>query len=87
MIDAVHEHKCLIFLFGFNVQFVTNVTYLYSYISDVWWNVLRVDFLCPKPYFYISVINIASIISLKKLCRGPSARQHGLLTGNIKDIH
>ena len=43
MIDTVHEHDCLIFLFGFNVQFVGNLTYLYSYIPAVWWNVLLVD--------------------------------------------
>ena len=35
MIDTVHEYDCLIFLFGFNVQFVGNLTYLYSYILAV----------------------------------------------------
>ena len=25
MIDTVHDHECLIFLFGFNVQFVSNL--------------------------------------------------------------
>ena len=37
MIDTVHDHECLIFLFGFNVQFVSNLTYLYGYILAVWW--------------------------------------------------
>ena len=64
MTDTVHEHDCLIFLFGFNVQFASNVTYLYSYILAVQWQDLRVDFMFPKPYFYICVIGIASIISL-----------------------
>ena len=36
MIDTVYEHECLIFLFVFNVQFVSNLTYLYSYILAVW---------------------------------------------------
>ena len=48
MIDMVHEHECLIFLFWFNVQFVSNLIYLYSYILAVSWYVLRVDFMCPK---------------------------------------
>ena len=26
MIDTIHEHVCLIFLFGFNIQFVSNLT-------------------------------------------------------------
>ena len=30
MIDTVHEHEFLIFLFGFNVHVVSKVTYLYS---------------------------------------------------------
>ena len=64
MIDTVHDYECLIFLFGFNVQFVGNFTYLYSYILAVWWYVLRVEFMCPKPYFYICVISLVSIISL-----------------------
>ena len=62
MIDTVHEHEYLIFLFGFNVQFVSNLTCLYSYVLAVWWQVLRVRFMCPKPYFYICVIRITSII-------------------------
>ena len=41
IIDLVHEHECLIFLFGFNVQFVSNWTYLHSYILAVWCEVLR----------------------------------------------
>ena len=64
MTDTVHEHGCLIFLFGFNVQFDSNLSYLYSYIPTVGWKVLRAYFMCPKPCFYTSVINIASIISL-----------------------
>ena len=48
MIDMSHEHECLIILFGFNVQFVSNLIYLYSYILAVSWYVLRVDFMCPK---------------------------------------
>ena len=52
MIDTVHEHECLIFLLGFTVQFAGNLTYLDSYILAVWWQVLHVDFICPKPYFY-----------------------------------
>ena len=36
MIDTVHEHECLIFLSGFNVHFVSNLTYLHSYILVVW---------------------------------------------------
>ena len=64
MIDTVHDHECLIFLFGFKVQFVSNLTYLYGYILAVWWYVLRMDFMCTKSNFYICVMNIASIISL-----------------------
>ena len=60
----INSKSYLIFLFGFNVQFVSNLTYLYSSISAVWWKKLHVDFMCPKPYFYISVIKIASIILL-----------------------
>ena len=30
MIDNVRDHECLVFLFGLNVQFVSNLTYLYS---------------------------------------------------------
>ena len=37
MIDAVHEHEWLVFLFRVNVQFAINLTYLYSYILAVWW--------------------------------------------------
>ena len=62
MIDTVHEHECLIFLPGFTVQFAGNLTYLYSYILAAWWQVLHVDFICPKPYFYICIIRIASKI-------------------------
>ena len=35
MIDTVHEHGCLTYLFGFIAQFVSNLTYLYSYILPV----------------------------------------------------
>ena len=56
MIDTVHEHECLIFLFGFNVQFISSLTYSHSYVLAVCWYVLRVDFMCPTPYFYICVI-------------------------------
>ena len=66
MTDTVREHECLIFLFVFNVQFVSNLTYLYSYTLAVWWQILRVGFVCPKPYFCICLISIASIISLLK---------------------
>ena len=34
-IDAVHEHGWLTFLFGFNDQSVSNLTYLRSYILVV----------------------------------------------------
>ena len=37
MIDTVYEHECPIFLFGFNIQFASNLTYLSSYILAVWW--------------------------------------------------
>ena len=47
MIDNVHDHKCLIFLLGVNVQFVSNLTYLYSYILAV------VSFACR---FYVSKV-------------------------------
>ena len=36
---------------------------------------------------YICVISIVSIISLMMLCKSPSARQHGLLSKKIVDIH
>ena len=32
MIDTFHEDECLIFLFGFNVQFVSNLIYLYRHV-------------------------------------------------------
>ena len=74
MIDMVHKHGRLILLFGFNVQLDSNLTYLYSYILILWWLVLRIGFMCPKPSFYIliCVISIASMISLQTLCRRPS---------------
>ena len=37
MIGTVHAHECLIFMFVLNVQFVSNLTYFYSYILAVWW--------------------------------------------------
>ena len=43
MIDTVHEHECLIYFFGFNVQFVSNLTYLYSYILP---SCMVVSFAC-----------------------------------------
>ena len=36
---------------------------------------------------HICVISITSIISLQTLCKSPSARQHGLLSENIVDMH
>ena len=46
MIETVHEHECLVFLFGINAHIVSNLTYFYSYILAEWWYVLRVDFMC-----------------------------------------
>ena len=37
VIDAVREHEGPSFLFEFNVQFVSNLTYLYSYMLTVCW--------------------------------------------------
>ena len=37
IIDTVHEHECLILVFGINVQFVSNRTNLYIYILTVQW--------------------------------------------------
>ena len=87
MIDTVHEHECLIFLLAFNVLFISSLTYVYSYILAVWWYVLCVDFMRPKPYFYICVISIASIISLYTMYRTHSARQHGVLSEKTVNIH
>ena len=73
--------------FGFDVQFVGDLTYLCSYMLTVWCWVSCADSICPKPYFYMCVITIESIISLQTLCRSPSAGQHGILLEKIVDIH
>ena len=92
MIDTVHAHGCLIFLFGFNFHFVSNLTCLYSYNLITYY--LMVSLAC---IFYVSRAlilclgnNLASIFSLQKLCRSPSVRQHCLLSKNtlyIEFIH
>ena len=36
MIDTVDEDECLVFWFGFNVQYVSNLTHLYSILAVRW---------------------------------------------------